>query len=402
MGKIVALSLIQLKSILKQWKLLLACFLVPILLVFAVVFVVASLIQPEGKEPLQVAIVDHEKSMETGYIIDHMTQGEHVQSMLEVIETTEDKAWGLLEQNQITAIMIIPEHFSKDLAIGINTPVRVVGNSQRPFQSQLVRYYMESAANFVSAAQSGVNTVDHFLREADAPNDLIKQAFTTSVVDFTFHALGRNDVYEVEEVDALHTTDLKQYYLGSSLILIMMVWAFGILWMTKSTMENTLFRRLLIAGVSTFHRFSSRLLTAAIVLCLQLLLIYPLLNKLELVVNLFPMILLLFGIGLVLTLLFILIETICGNEKTTLITSSLVMIVLLVLGGQVIPTVYLPTWLESTAAFTPNYWVMTGYSLLAMESEGLTEIWKALLIFGIIFFAITILFEKMRIRRMST
>lgn len=403
MGKTVALLLIQLKSVLKQWKLLLASFLVPIMLTFGVVLVVINVVKPdEDANPIPVAIVDHEKSMETGYIIEHMTSAEHIQSLLSVEMTTEEEAFQLLEDNEITAIMIIPEKFSRDLAVGINTPVKVVGNSQRPFQSQLVRYFMESASQFISAAQSGVNTVDAYLREADAPKDLVRQAFTSSIVDFTFHALGRNDLYEQEQVDELHTADLKQYYAGSVLIAIIMIWAFSSLWLTRSSIDETLLRRLLISGVTTSHRFKGRLLATSCMVWGETALLYPVLHWSQLFSNSLTILLFLMVIGFLFITFFLCIEAAINNEKGLLVGSALAMMIFLLLGGHILPPVYLPVWLETASSFIPNYWAMNGYSLILTESEGLTKIIGIIGIFIVGFSLLAYGLEKVRIRRVMS
>ncbi|MET3699000.1 ABC-2 type transport system permease protein [Bacillus oleivorans] len=402
MGKIKALLNLQFKTVIKQWKLLLASFLVPILVVTGLSFIVVSLFEPETREPFKVAIADNEDSMETGYIIQHLTQAEHMKSMLSVIETTEENAFQLLEQDEIAAVMVIPDQFSKDIARGKNTPVKVVGNSQRPFQSQIVRHFMESSADFVSAAQSGVNTVDAFLREANASKDTIRQAFQTSVVDFSFHALGRNEVYEDIVIDELHTTDIKQYYLGSGLIGIVMIWAFFSLWLTRGSMENTVLRRLVVSGVSTRHRFTARLISTLMIVLFQIILLSPLIWQLDFINQPIPLILYLSLMGFMFITCFLLIETITMNEKPMLIVSTVILLIFLLLGGHILPTVYLPAWFETVSAFIPNYWAMDGYSLLVSEQDGLLKVFLYAGCFIIVFWLVAYLFEKMRVRRVIT
>ncbi|HWO78098.1 MAG TPA: ABC transporter permease [Bacillus sp. (in: firmicutes)] len=400
MGKVKALLNLQFKTVIKQWKLLLASFLVPILVVTGIGLLVSSLFEPELREPFKVAIVDKESSMETGYIIQHLTEAEHMKSMFSVIETTEEEAFQLLEQDEIAAVMIIPDQFSKDIARGINTPVKVVGNSQRPFQSQMIRHFMESAADFVSAAQSGVNTVDAFLREANASREMIRQAFQTSIVDFSFHALGRNDVYEEVVVDQLHTTDLKQYYLGSGLIGIVMIWAFFSLWLTRGSMENTVLRRLVVSGVTTRDRFTARLISTFIIVLIQLVLLTPFIwDMISQPIRLFLYLLLM---GFMFITCFLLIEAITMNEKPMLIVSTIMLLIFLLLGGHILPTVYLPAWLENVSALLPNYWAMNGYSMIVSEQEGLTGVILASVCFMLVFWLAAYLFEKIRVRRVIT
>ena len=399
MGKITALVNLQFKTVIKQWKLLLASFLVPILVIIGLAFIVSSLFEPDTGEPFKVAIVDNEKSMETGYIIQHLTEAEHMKSILTVIEATEEEAAQLLEQDQIAAIMIIPDQFSKDIARGINTPVKVVGNSQRPFQSQIVRHFMESAADFVSSAQSGVNTVDAFLREADASQEMIRQAFQTSIVDFSFHALGRNDVYDEVIIDELHTTDLKQYYLGSGLIGMVMIWAFISLWLTRASMGNLVLRRLVISGVSAWHRFSARLISAFMIVLIQLALLSPFFWQFDLISQPIQLILYLLVIGFTFITCFLLIETITMKEKPMLVVSTVILFIFLLLGGHILPTVYLPAWLEKVSAIIPNYWALNGYSIIISEQEGLAGVLLAAGCIMIVFVLVAYWLEKMRVRR---
>ncbi|MEK1831946.1 ABC transporter permease [Priestia megaterium] len=108
-----------------------------------------------------MAIVDKDDTAQTKYVIEQLTEGK-LRKILKPLYTNEQKAKQLLQQNKVAAIVMLPKGFSHDIAHGKNQPLYVIGNSNKPLQSQLFRYVMESAADYTSAAQSGINTVEAF------------------------------------------------------------------------------------------------------------------------------------------------------------------------------------------------------------------------------------------------
>ena len=181
--------------------------------------------------------------------------------------TNEQKAKQLLQQNKVAAIVTLPKGFSHDIAHGKNQPLHVIGNSNKPLQSQLFRYVMESAADYTSAAQSGINTVDAFLEKENVSDKNRRAEFKKSLVTFGLHVLDRGSLFDEQIETSFFQQDMKQYYVLSFAALLLMIWSYGGWLLASETQTSPVLARMKTRGVSFVHIYLAQL-TALYVLLL--------------------------------------------------------------------------------------------------------------------------------------
>ena len=311
-------------------------------------------------EQFKVAIVNDDSTFETKLVIRQLTESPHLK-IFSTIEVDIKTAESYLKENEIAAIVHIPHDFSRDVAKGINTPVKVIGNQNRPLQSQLILHVLESAADFTSAAQSGINTVNYFLEEADFSKEDIKTQFKKDVLSFGLHILGRGELFETVEKQSLFQQSILLYYALSFYVLLIMIWSYMGILLLKTNMKKAIRLRLAAMGFFKMHSVFSRMLVVfALVVSSALLVAIPLLiwqgtgswNELLILVGATMM------ITLVFLSLFVLIEALVDSERLYSAVSLLIIIISGIIGEHFIPMVYYPDWLEKLNAFSLNGWIL--------------------------------------------
>ncbi|WP_408007909.1 ABC transporter permease [Pseudalkalibacillus sp. A8] len=263
----------QLKEIFRKPIAWVVLFLMPFALIGFLLYGLENVIKSESLlPPFEVAVVDKDDSPETRLLIQQFQDDDELQALITFRKVNEEKAQSLLAENKIAAILIVPEGFTNGLQFGENKPVTVIGNEQRPFQTALFVEMMNSAANLVSAAQSGVNTIYDYLKDQNLSHSYVMDVSDQMIFDFTTFAFGRKQMFEKESVQSFQgVTPLKYYSVSGFIFLLLLT---GLLTMGLTSSTNTrIEERLRTFGVSSSAHIFSGFATQFVILLMQAVLI---------------------------------------------------------------------------------------------------------------------------------
>lgn len=388
------------KALFSTKKVIFAIILIPILFISGIGLIGSQLFQQESRvQPFQVAIVNEDPTFETKMVIKQLTDNDHLNQLMETIQTNQTHADELLNKNEIAGVIYIPKGFSGNVAHGENTPVQVVGNQRRPLQSQLIHYLLKSAADLTSAAQSGINTVNDFMVENDFPKDVRKKELRKNIVTYALHVLGRGQVFEEVKKASLFQEDILQYYAISFFILLLMIWGFCGQLLLSSRINQSVSLRLLSYGITQIQIIAAKFVALfLLVMGCSLIIGIPMIIWMELAPWSFV-----FGsilISLVFSLFFLMLESLFQREKVFLLLGVIFILVGAIVGGHLIPTVYYPSWLEQMSSYSVNAWALT-FMLEIFHGEwtsSLSHSFKLLLLSSCGFLFISILLNARKRR----
>ncbi|MGG4383340.1 ABC transporter permease [Priestia megaterium] len=365
-----SLTLFTCKALLKNIKSLILLIMIPALFLLGAGIIISQAMQDEEKvNRFPVAIVDKDDTAQTKYVIEQLTEGK-LRKIMKPLYTNEQKAKQLLQQNKVAAIVTLPKGFSHDIAHGKNQPLSVIGNSNKPLQSQLFRYVMESAADYTSAAQSGINTIDAFLEKGNVSDGNRRTEFKKSLVTFGLHVLDRGSLFNEQIETSFFQQDMKQYYVLSFAALLLMIWSYGGWLLASETQTSPVLARMKTRGVSFVHIYLAQL-TALYVLLLpvSVVLFGSLIKGLKLPVTgtYGELFLGVSGILFAFLCLFLLLRVLFLSQKAYQITGLLFILLSAILSGHVVPVVYLPDWASVFQKWSLNTRVL---ELLFYEFDG--------------------------------
>lgn len=361
MKKTLFYSFFQLKMLIKLWRQGIVLFIAPMLVLSGIGFICIQILSKEGfVDSFQVAIVDNDQTKATEFIIQHLKGNDQIAKAVIFTELNEENASQLIEKNKIAAIIVIPDGFSRDVSNGINTPVTVISNGKRPIQSLLTVQLLESATKFTSAAQSGINTIYHYLEKAKVDEERINEEFNKSLATFSLHILGRGELFHGINKTSINN-HLLEYYLFSFYVLTVMLWSFSVYLILNFNISKSLQLRLISRGLTSKKSTIASLITSFIVnsifntIFIMLLSFIFDIQWIQLSVYLVLII-------LSFTLLFSLTSSICNSNKVYMMVGICFIIIGIIGGGHIIPVIYYPVWLEQVGKITINYWALSLFS----------------------------------------
>jgi ABC-2 type transport system permease protein len=366
MKQVMSLVYYNLKDYTLDVKILLLMLFTPLIILLCLVYALSPLIAGDSFiEPFDMAIVNKDNTLETRTLIQQIEKSEQLKELVRFVYIDEQEALRLLEENKIAAIVTIPSGFSADLTVGKNTPVKVVGNLQRPLQSVLIKAWMQSTADFVTAAQSGVNTIYHFLREAELSKEELNEEVTLSIMQFSLHSLGRGEMYNVDTVSSTNNLSPIQYYLISGGVVLLLIWGL----MSSSVISGgesvALEQRLISSGVSSYQLLWSKFLTITSMLFIKFLFISILvvmLSSYDMGGRMINFVLLSLLVIMTMSAMFLLLTMIIEHMSLRLLFGFCITLWISFSGGSIVPLSYLPSWIDSLSSLSINKWAIQGFS----------------------------------------
>lgn len=395
-------SLFYSKVLLKNRKAAWFLWLSPIFFLLGATLIGMYAVKDQSKvEPFKVAIVNEDPTFATKLVIRQMTESTHLNAMIKTIEVDRNSIKKMMQANEIAAAIYLPKGFSNEVAHGNNSPLKIVGNSQRPLQSQLVRYVLESGTNYVSAAQSAINTVDHYLSLADYSEKERKNQFKQNLVLYTLHVLGRGEVFEEIEKEQLNQQGLLDYYGLSLLVLLIMVWSYMGMRLLKSHSNKSIELRLSSMGFNQSHSLMGRALSVYLLVIfssgiLGCMYLYGKGNlDISMTAHLFQAIL---TITLLFICFFTIIETIITNDKMQQSISILIILAGASIGEHFVPLVYYPDWLQAINQYSINGWSLK-YIFAVMQQQESIGLGMEMILTSCICLGLSLLIIRLRKER---
>jgi ABC-2 type transport system permease protein len=226
---------------------------------------------------------------------------------------------------------------------------------------------MKSAADFVSASQSGINTVYKFSEDAGFSESELEKEFRSSLLSFSFHVLERNEAFSHDIVKGLFSQNVIQYYAVSFYVLLIMFWSYGGLFLLRTKQTKALNHRFVSRHISLFSISIGKGFALLLLISICSLLIgVPIFESLGLkaVENSW----ILGGLTVIsaffFTSLFILIEALTKHIQFYQLFGLFFMIGSALLGGHLIPPVYFPEGLLWLEAYYPNSIILKSFLAL--------------------------------------
>jgi len=366
------LMLYDLKACLRDRAALALLIALPLSFVLLVAYGLAPRLEGDTfLEPFAVAVVDEDNEIETRLLIGQLTGSAGLSRLLEVVRLDEAGAMELLRQDRVAGVVVIPKGFVDGIRHGDNRAFTVVGNPRRPLQALVLKNLMQSAADLVTAAQSGVNTTYHYLSRAGASRESLDYWFNRSVSEFTLQSLGRTRLFTVTTVSATGAVSTLEYYsVALGTVVIMMTGLIG-LHLIGADQEGIL-RRLWAHGLSTTRFVIAKSCALAVLVLLQL--------AVTLSVPAWFLhgsfrgdlpwaVAVVVATATAVGALLVLIGSVARNAVTANLAALIVIAVSSLAGGSILPEPYLPPFLNCLGWLSINKWAVLGLTGTLFSAE---------------------------------
>ncbi|MCR4721404.1 MAG: ABC transporter permease [Lachnospiraceae bacterium] len=308
---------------------------------------------------ITVGIVDHEQSNYSDMLKTYFAENEDFNAFVNIYEGTEEEVNSRFEKGELDFYFVIPENFTSEMIGMKNTPIKAVINSDDKAKAAIYGALLESYSRYITSVEVNIESLTFRMRTEDYDRDLIRDKNIEISWDLVMTALGKDTFFERETFDRMASLPLTDHYIYSVLILLVlysgMLTGYAVLLERKSGVRA----RLVSCGISPARTIVSKVLVYGTLMSVAFLSVMTLMKRLgniefSLSIGIY-LTALIFGAGIVFSILALLIR----SKNGYCFFSNMAILLMTVLGGGIIPVMYLPNALSRFAQFMPSYRFIT-------------------------------------------
>ena len=330
--------------------------LVLALLGIAGVFLASGITPPTV---ITVGIVDHEQSNYSDMLKTYFAENEDFNAFVNIYEGTEEEVNSRFEKGKLDFYFVIPENFTSEMIGMKNTPIKAVINSDDKAKAAIYGALLESYSRYITSVEVNIESLTFRMRAEDYDRDLIREKNIEISWDLVMTALGKDAFFEREVFDRMASLPLTDQYIYSMLILLVlysgMLTGYAVLLERKSGVRA----RLVSCGISPARTIISKVLVYGTLMSAAFLAVMTVMKQFGKIEFSFGtglfLTVLIFGAGIVFSILALLIR----SKNGYCFFSNMAILLMTILGGGIIPVMYLPNALSKFAQFMPGYRFIT-------------------------------------------
>lgn len=312
-------------------------------------------------DQVSIGLVDEEDSPLTRLLLDNFKNNDAFTGLFHLTIASEEDLLEQYANNELSAIIYLPTTFTDSLFRFENTPLYMTLNPNFPLKNTVLESIMSSYSNYIKAVDVGIYSMYRVLKSEGIPTDDLNDINNKISLNMVMTALNRNELIDYQPIDTFPSSGSLAYFTYTILILIMIFIATSGSSAYHDEIQNGCLHRFICTGQNLLYYTLSKfvvLLFYIMLLMLPFLLINSQLqNHLSLLEHLKLLVLFTVAAGCFVSLSLTL-GLLLSKKKVSHLFSTLITLILGLLGGQFLPLQVMPKVIQNIASFTPNYWLL--------------------------------------------
>ncbi|HKM04210.1 MAG TPA: ABC transporter permease [Lachnospiraceae bacterium] len=179
-----------------------------------------------GKGPLakvSIGLVVDNNSTNINWVVDFMSHMKSTENMFDFQMETKENAYVLLENNDISAIMMIPDDVLGSIMDGTNHHVQVIFSKSSSISNILLQELSRSGAKILSSAQASIYTITDLYIEYGLSSYLNDTQLALNITNLQY-ALMRDELFRTSSTSTTGAVSVVSYYVASGILLFLLLW----------------------------------------------------------------------------------------------------------------------------------------------------------------------------------
>ncbi|MGL4991145.1 MAG: ABC transporter permease [Sarcina sp.] len=312
-------------------------FLISVFIPILIIFFVSKLMLGQSNG-LKIGVVNEDNSAVSKYIITTLSDNENVS----IVNLTHSQLQSDFAQNTIQSGVVINSGFEKNLLKGNTTGIKVIGrqgDSSYKLVENIINSNLGNIENLAKAAKGNEKTFNSMLNQYNSNNLNINFASQQNV--------------KAQE-------GASNIFIGFLMMFILSMAIFG----SERILEDKksgIFARVLLTKTSVFKYYLANIIASLVGIAIQIiasLIIVKNLSHINFGMPIWEMFTILIVVGFFAVSLGTISVSVAKNTEETGMLSTIVSLVLLMLGGAFIPISMFPEFLNKVSQVLPIRWVM--------------------------------------------
>ena len=305
---------------------------------------------------ISLGVADNDASQYSRLLISYFEENTVFNSYIDIVEDNEDSLKKLFMDGKLDIYLVIPKDFAASLMRIDNVAMKAVINSSDTTKAVVYRNLLDSYSDYITAVEVNCQSLYDIMKEEGYPQEKVDSENTAVSLDLIFTALGKDNFFERRYIERFEGISLVNYYIYSLIMIIVLyIGAFSGLGALKERLSKaslrlrTIGHNRMVPGISKAGAYTIICGGALVLLLLMLM------TATEVKADIFSVIMVFLSV-FICCIFFVFLSTAFKSTGSYIIASNMLILLLTVLGGGIIPIMYLPEILAGIARFTPNYW----------------------------------------------
>lgn len=310
-------------------------------------------------ETVTIGIVDNEKSSLSNMLTSYFTDNEDFNVFVNVFEGDEKQVRSEFMGGKLDMYFVIPENFTEDMIHMRNTPVKAVVNSADKTKAVVYKNLLDAYSTYITSVEVNIEALTFLMREEGYDSSQRSSENVSISWELAFTALGKDDFFDRIDLERTSGVSLVDYYIYSVLVMLVlyggMITGFSVLKERNSLVSV----RLRTCSVSAFAQCFSKIFVNTVFMSV-------IFNLLCILMSSFGNIEFSFKAGMTIVLgiflsclFFTILGVLIKSKGSFCFVANGLILLMTILGGGIIPVMYLPQSIVRVAQFMPNYWFIS-------------------------------------------
>lgn len=351
--------------------------LYPLVIIGLFATILIFIITPSKDDPINIGLIDHDQSKETQMVMELIETTSQFGDTINILPMNEEKAISKMKNNQLSSYIIFPKEFTNDLYTGHSVDLEITGNPNQPIKSQLVKELIDSITRHISASQANILTINYYASELNIDQKTRQNIVFEQFKEFLIYTLGKDNILNEKSIDNTVTETPVHYYGLASWFIINTVWL--LLFYSFFHQEETtrLKHRIMLYGVTRLQQTIAKIIVSVIVcsllMTLSLVGLHYIIQTDYIWQDYMHILTIMFIYCFTFLLSMALIEIIIPSQKLGLIIQISFTGGLLLISGAIIPTIYLPAYVQNFAHYSFSFQAFNSLKEIFLQNRILVD-----------------------------
>lgn len=318
---------------------------------------------------IQIGVVNDDSSELSKLFLDFFNKSEVFRSYAEIFYGTEKIMKEKLAKDELQMYLVIPKNFVQNMIAIENTPIRIVINTSDTTKALLMKNLLEGYEKFISAVEINCVTLYEVMELDGLSEELITEKNIEISLDLVTSVINKNDLFQRLTIENFKNIPLFFYY-GCEIILLLMMYSSVVcgIHLIKE-MQSKILSRLFTAGVNPLLIFFEKLILYSTITALPGILAFVIFciiwkEKILITCIIFYLVSSMFCCSLVTAF-----SACFRSIQSYLLAFNVIILFLTILGGGIIPLMYLPQTMVKFSKITPNYWFISNLFTILKDEK---------------------------------
>lgn len=313
--------------------------------------------QFDAAERISIGVVNNDTSVYSKMLLSFYEENGLFTSYVSVFIGGEEDIRARFEAGGLDMYLVIPENFADSMVYLEHLPVQAVISTRKPAVEIMLKNLMESYAKYISAVEVHCVALYDVMLQSGMSRAQASEMNERISVQLILKALSKSDFFERHILENYSSVPPASFYLHEAVLLLLAFWALLAGMRFQKEHHAGIYARLRVMGVGSFSVLFQKFLFFGGEVAFVLLAAAFLLRLSGWVVS--WQVYFLFGLyawGMGALMLFM--AAFFGKMKNYLLASNMLLLLSVILGGGLIPFMYLPKRMGMVARAMPNHWFL--------------------------------------------